>query len=135
MGERSDEITKIVKMAADAGCVVHRQQRLSTSSVDKDEWNDFNGFEATQLIQSSVVPDCVAGGCGLSENCANSCVSSNSVESSAPLPSAAEASCLLHDALERCFCRTSSETTNSSCAHASSSAFTESQDLLVSNSR
>jgi len=126
-------VTKIYKMAADAGCVLHRQQRLSTSSVDKDEWNDFNGFEAAQLIQSTV-PDCVASGCGLSENCANSCVSTDGVES-APLPSAAEANCLLHDAVERCFCRTSPEATNTSCAHTSSSVFSQSQDSLVSNSR
>jgi len=119
-------------MAAEAGCVLHRQQRLSTNSVDKDEWNDFNGFEATQLIQSSVMPDYVAGGCGLSENCANSRVSSDCLGSSAPLPSAAEARCLLHDAIERCFCRTS---TNSSCADTSSSASTESQDSFVTNSR
>jgi len=120
-------------MAAEGGCVVHRQQKLSTSSVDKDEWNDFNGFEATQLIKSSV-SDCVTGGCGLSENCANSCISTDSVEST-PLPSAAEASCLLHDAIERCFCRTSPEATNKSCAHSPSPILSQSQDSLVSNSR
>jgi len=120
-------------MAAETGCVVRRQQRLSTSSVDKDEWNDFNGFETTQLVQSSV-PDYVAGGCGLSEHCANSFVSVDSVGSS-PLASAAEASCLLHDAIERCFCRSSQEATNNLCAHTSLPVFPESQESLVSNSR
>jgi len=120
-------------MAAESGCVLHRQQRLSTSSADKDEWNDFNGFEAGPLIQSSV-PDCVTDVCGLSENCANWCVSADSAESVA-LPTAAEASCLLHDAIERCFCRSSTEATNKSCVHTSSPVFTQSQDALVSSSR
>jgi len=120
-------------MAAESGCVLHRQQRLSTSSVDRDEWNDFNGFETTQLAQSSV-PDCLTGGCGLSENCANSFVSVDSA-GSPPLASAAEASCLLHDAIERCFCRSSQEATNNLSAHTSSAFSSESQDSLVSNSR
>lgn len=115
-------------MAAESGCVLPCQQRLSTSSVDRDEWNDFNGFETTQLVQSSV-PDCFTGGCGLSENCANSFVGSP------PLASASEASSVLHDAIERCFCRSSQEATNSICTHTSSTIFPESQDSLVNNSR
>lgn len=120
-------------MAAQSGCVIHRQEKLSTSSVDKDEWNDFNGFEATKLVQSSG-QDCVLDGCGLSENCANSCVSGDSVES-APLPFAAETSCLLHDAIERCFCRSSPDATNKSFAHTPSPVISQSQDSLVSNDR
>jgi len=124
--------TKISKMAAESGCVIHRQEKLSTSSVDKDEWNDFNGFEATKLVQSSI-QDCVNDGCGLAENCAN-CVSADGVES-VPLPSAAEANCLLHDAIERCFCRSSPEATNKPCARSPSPVITQSQDSLVSDSR
>jgi len=122
-------------MAAESGCVLHRQERLSTSSVDKDEWNDFNGFEAAEPLQSSVA-DCVSGGCGLSGNCANSCVSvaSDSAESAATLPSAAEASCLLHDAVARCFCQSSSEASNTSCARTSSPVFSH-KESLVSNNR
>ena len=123
--------TKISKMAAESGCVLRRQEKLSTSGVDKDEWNDFNGFEAATLVQS----DCVVDGCGLSENCANSCVVSTASEESVPLPSAAEASCLLHDAIERSFCRSSTEATNNSSAHTSSPVFSQSQDSLVSNCR
>ena len=119
-------------MAAESGCVLHRQQRLSTSSVDKDEWNDFNGFETTQIVQSSV-SDRLTGGCSLPENCANSFVSVDSVGSAAL--SAAEASCLLHDAIERCFCRSSQDATNNLCAHTSSPVLPESQDSIVSNSR
>jgi len=122
-------------MAAESGCVIHRQEKLSTSSVDKDEWNDFNGFEATKLVQSSV-QDCVTDGRGLAENCANSCVSADSVEvESVPLPSAAEANCLLHDAIERCFCRSSPEATNKPCARSLSPVIAQSQDSLVSNCR
>ena len=119
-------------MAAESGCVLHRQQRLSTSSVDKDEWNDFNGFQAAQLVQSPV-PDCVTNGCALSANCANSCVSADRVESG-PLPSATEASGLLHDAIERCFCRSSSDVTNK-CCQTPSSAVLQSHCSLVSDCR
>jgi len=114
-------------MAAETEWILHRQhqQRMSTSGVDKEEWNDFNGFEATQ---------CAKDVCGLSEHCANDCLSTDVLDS-VPSASATETSCLLHGAIERCFCRSSPEATTNLSTRISSPVYFESQESLVSNSR
>jgi len=121
-------------MAAESGCVLHcQQQKLSSAGggVDKDEWNDFNGFETT--TQSSSVSQFVAGDCGLSENCANSQPASDEC---APLSSAAEATSLLHDAVDRCFCLRAPDAVNNVCSHSASPLpDSQAQDAVVCYSR
>jgi hypothetical protein len=86
------------KMAADLECGV--QKDLSCGNIDKEDWNDFDGFqEKTSSSVSFATIDSDELTSSLPKNCANANLGISDV-----LTDNGEQS--LNELLERCFCRT-----------------------------
>ena len=91
-------MTTIFKMA-ELSC---ESQKLSTSSVDKEEWDDFNGFQQGDMLTCPVSDmDDV-----LPKNCANRQSLKAATDYSPSSQKTAERTISdLNDILQRCFCR------------------------------